>query len=102
MSYSFSVNAPDRAALLAAVSAKFDEIVAQQPVHRYDRDHVEKTTGIQLGLLGEPLEGQCFFANINGYLSWRAVAEGELMDFTGFSAGVAVSIGTAPTAVKPA
>lgn len=59
MSYSFSLKAATKAAALAAAAAKFDaEVLAQQPVHRVDRDAALANAEKHLALVAEPVEGE--------------------------------------------
>lgn len=96
MSYSFSVNATSRGALLAAVSVKFDEVVAQQPMHAHDREHVCSMVSKQLDFLTDLAPGKSYYASVNGYLSWQNPppdVDQSQVEFTAFSAGVSVAIG---------
>lgn len=92
MSYSFSVQAEDKGALLAAVAVKFDEIVAQQPMHSQDRAHVTQMVADQAAMLDLPRPGEIYVANVNGYLGWRGDEEGKPTAFTGYSAAASVSL----------
>lgn len=68
MSYSFSLRAPTKAALLEAVGAEWDKIVSAQPIHAADRDAAVANITAQLGLI-EPREGKDFSLSANGYVS---------------------------------
>jgi hypothetical protein len=69
MSYSFGVRAANKAEALAAVAAKFDEIIAQQPPHAADRAAVLANAGAVLDLLA-PDDTKDVVVSLNGYVSW--------------------------------
>lgn len=66
MSYSFNVRAKTKADALAKVSAKIDEVVAQQPIHAHDRQAVESHASTMLSLVGEPPENHQLSVSVNG------------------------------------
>lgn len=53
MSYSFSLRAADKAAAKAAVSAKFDEVVAAQACHARDRAFVLAAADAAIDLVAD-------------------------------------------------
>lgn len=76
MSYSFSVMAADKAAAKAAVAAKFDEMVASQPVHARDRAAVLANANAVIDLLADD-DTKDVRVNFNGYVSWTNPASEE-------------------------
>jgi hypothetical protein len=88
MSYSLSVRAPTKAALLAAVAAKFDaEVVTPQPVHAKDRDQVLSTATAAVNLLADD-DTQDVQISLSGSLSWTGT------DAPGAFRGLNISVGT--------
>lgn len=72
MSYSFTVSAPDKAAAKSAVSAKLDEVMAQQPSHALDRNMAEASAHSFIDLLpGDAPAGQELSVSVNGSVGWR-------------------------------
>jgi hypothetical protein len=105
MSYSLaSVRGATKAAIIAALSAAFDEkVLPQQPVHAHDKQAHLDGVQRQLDLLPEPGPDHEYSANMNGYLSWyRADATGQPQpsDFTsaGYGCGVSIVAKEAPKA----
>jgi len=85
MSYSFNIKAADKQAASLAVAAKFDEIVAQQPVHAKDRDAVLANANAVIDLLhGNPEknQGRDISVSVNGYVSWSSA---DTQDFNSIS-----------------
>lgn len=81
MSYSFNIKAENKEAAKFAVAAKFDEIVAQQPVHAKDRDAVLANANTVIELLhGNPDkdQGRDISVSVNGYVSWSSA---DVQDF---------------------
>jgi len=74
MSYSFHVRGATREDVLAALSAKFEETVREQPVHEKDRDAAEANAKAIIALMPEPSEGTDLVVNCNGYVTF----DGEL------------------------
>jgi hypothetical protein len=73
MSYSFNIKAETKEAAKLAVIAKFDEVVATQPVHAKDRDAVLANANTVIDLLhGNPAVDQSkdISVSVNGYVSW--------------------------------
>ena len=68
MSYSFNLTAPNKAAAKDAVKAKFDEIVAAQPVHVADRGIAERHTFAVIDVLPDD-DHQDVSVHCNGYVS---------------------------------
>jgi chromosome condensin MukBEF complex kleisin-like MukF subunit len=79
MSYSFQVKAPTKASAKEAVAAKFDEIVAQQPIHARDRDAVLANANTVVDLLADN-DSKDVIVSCNGYVSWPSgtVEEAQL------------------------
>ena len=87
MSYSFSVRGKSKAEALAAVTARFDEVVQQQPVHTHDRPTAQEQVEKVLALVNEPAANEEISVSVNGYVSWRG--EGQ---FTGVSVNVSATV----------
>lgn len=71
MSYSFSVKAANKEAAKAAVEAKFDETIAQQPVHARDRVAVLTNANTVIDLLADD-DTKDISVSCNGYVSWSS------------------------------
>ncbi len=69
MSYGFTVKAATKAAVLEAVAAKFDEVIAQQPAHEKDKAAVLANAEAVIGLIVEDPDKDVQ-VSCNGYLSW--------------------------------
>lgn len=69
MSYSFQVKAATKAEAKAAVEAKFDEIISQQPIHARDRAAVLANANAVIDLLADD-DTKDVSVSCNGYLSW--------------------------------
>lgn len=93
MSYSFNIRGATAAALVAALPAKFDEVVVSQPVHSNDRDQAIAAATAMVGIVSAPPEGQELSVSVSGSLSWRS-GDGltEAYEFTG--AGISVHVST--------
>lgn len=91
MSYSFSVKAPSKAAAKEAVAAKFDEMVAQQPIHARDRAAVVANANAVIDLLADN-DSKDILVSCNGYVSWPS---GSIEDAQLTSVAVSVSAGYA-------
>jgi hypothetical protein len=91
MSYSFQVKAPNKAAAKEAVTAKFDEIVTQQPIHARDRAAVLANAGAVIDHLADN-DSKDVVVSCNGCVSWPSgtVEEAQLS-----SVSVAASAGYA-------
>jgi hypothetical protein len=72
MSYSFNVHAPTKAAAKDAVSAKFDEVVATQPIHARDRNAVLANANAVIDLLMED-DTRDIAVSVSGYVGWQEV-----------------------------
>lgn len=70
MSYSFGVKAANKAEAKAAVAAKFDEVVSQQPSHAKDKDAVLANASAVIDLLADD-ENKDVSVSCNGYISWN-------------------------------
>lgn len=78
MSYSFNVRAKTRNELIAAINAKFDEIIANgQPKHETDKSVATRLAYEQSSLLRDASEGETYSASLSGYLSWTDDKEGN-------------------------
>lgn len=65
MSYSFNARGADKAAVLTAVNAQFDTIVAAQPVHAQDRAAAIETVDRFVSLV-PPVDGCVYSVAVNG------------------------------------
>ena len=90
MSYSFNVKAGDKNDAKAAVLAKFDEIVEQQPVHARDRKAVLANAGLVIDLLADD-DTKDVSVSCSGYVSWSSGATPEEAQFTSASIGCSAS-----------
>lgn len=70
MSYSFSVIAANKAAAKSAVAAKFDEVVATQPIHARDRAAALGNANAAIDLLVDDATLHVS-VSVNGYVGWR-------------------------------
>ena len=91
MSYSFSVQASDKASAIQAVSASFDEVVTSQPVHAVDKEAAVASATAYINLLADPSDTEVVDVQVNGWLSW--VSDGV---YSGASVGVTARIIEAP------
>jgi SHS2 domain-containing protein len=69
MSYSFQVKAATKEAAKEAVTAKFDEVVASQPVHARDRAAVLANANTVIDLLADD-DSKDVSVSVNGFVSW--------------------------------
>jgi hypothetical protein len=86
MSYSFNIKAATKPKAKAAVAAKFDEIVAQQPVHSRDRDAVLANADLVIDLLADD-ETKDISVSCSGYVSWGNGATPDAAQFNTASIG---------------
>lgn len=70
MSYSLSVRAATKAAALAEVIAKLDEVVKQQPVHAADRQQAEAAATVMVTVVPEPTDAQDVSVSVSGSVGW--------------------------------
>lgn len=89
MSYSFNIKAATKGDAKAAVLAKVDEIVAQQPVHARDRAAVLANAGTTIDLLADD-DNKDIAVTCNGYVSW---ASGTVDDAAFNSVSISCSAG---------
>lgn len=97
MSYSFSVRAATKLALLACIAAKFDEVLIAQPAHAADRAVAEASAAALVNVLPEPTPGKEFYVTISGWISYR-----QQPDLTASLSGVNFSINASFADVRPA
>ncbi|PZQ63353.1 MAG: hypothetical protein DI570_09175 [Phenylobacterium zucineum] len=90
MSYSFAVVAFTKAEAKRKVEAKFDEVLASQPVHAADLPAARAAVAALIDVLNEPGDFQQINVSVSGYVSWRA--EGE---FTGANLSVNAAVNAA-------
>lgn len=69
MSYSFTLRAPSRDELNELIEAKFDEIVAGQPVHAADREAAQNAAEAFVTALPDT-DGKDFSVTVSGSVSW--------------------------------
>lgn len=81
MGYSFTIKAPTKAAALAAVAEKVNEIVASQPVHERDRPAILANAQALVGLLHDEQDQDVCVA-CTGYLSWKDPAQPTAAEVT--------------------
>ncbi len=89
MSFSFQVKAKNQADLVAAVAAKMEEIVAQQPSHSVDKEEVPAVTEVYAGMV-TILEGHEIHANISGSVSFFRQDDGTVINYTGSAISVGI------------
>lgn len=102
MSFSFSVRAATKAALVLAVAAEMAKVAETQPAHKKDEALVNATAGAYINLLGtEPAEGSNLelSASVNGSVSWIA-GTADVADNVTW-ANVGVSVGTTTKLAPP-
>lgn len=87
MSYSFSIQAASKIEAGAGVKAKFDEVVAGQPVHAADWKAAQHAIESFIDILREPSEGEYVGVFVSGSLSWQETAA-----FTGASINISAYI----------
>lgn len=90
MSYSFHVKAATKAAAIAAVAAKLDEIAVQQPVHEADKVQALAAAESFVRILADDDEKNVC-VNVSGSVSYVHVEAGQPQITT--SADVSVSAG---------
>lgn len=70
MSYSFHVSAATKAAAKEAVAAKFDEVIASQPIHARDKAAAVANASAAIDLLVDD-PAMHISVSCNGYVGWR-------------------------------
>lgn len=95
MSYSFSIRAATKAAAIAAAAVKLDEVVAQQPVHKVDRDQALAAVEAFVNILPDD-EARDVSLSVHGSVGWMGSTDGE---HSICNASVGVSAGLAPKEV---
>lgn len=76
MSYSFQVKAATKKEAKAAVVAKFDEIISQQPIHERDRESVIYNANRAVDILSDN-PNKDVQVSCHGYLTWSGVGSFE-------------------------
>jgi hypothetical protein len=89
MSYSFTILASSRETAKAMVGAKLDEVAAQQPVHRADRDQALAAACAFIDVCDEPGDQRELSVSVHGSVSWNGQTTGQQV--TGAAFGVVVS-----------
>lgn len=89
MSYLFAARGTTKAAALEQATAKFKEVVNQQPIHAQDEAAAQKCREEAAALLGEAPEGKDYYISCSGSLSWEGTAPDHRI--TGASINVYVS-----------
>jgi flavorubredoxin len=69
VSYSFSAKGTTKADAIAAVIAKMDEVVVQQPIHAADREPAIETAKAFINLIPDDNEKD-FSVSVSGSLGW--------------------------------
>jgi hypothetical protein len=72
MSYSFAVKAADKARAKQKAEAKFDEVIAGQPIHSKDRAAALSLVDALIALLPDAREDQTVVVTVNGSLGWAS------------------------------
>lgn len=72
MSYSFTVVGATKAEAKEKATAKFDEMVGQQPIHARDRSAALATADSAVDLLGDN-SAMDVSVHLNGYVSWTGL-----------------------------
>jgi hypothetical protein len=88
MSYSFSLIAANKAALLELAAFKLKAVTETQPEHAHDMPAALANLNAHLALIPEPREGQQVGASMHGSVTWtRAPGEGQPIEYTGAAGG---------------
>lgn len=72
MSYSFNVQGASKASAKEAVAAKFDEVVASQPIHARDKAAALANANAVIDLLVDDATHE-ISVSVNGYVGWQEV-----------------------------
>ena len=90
MSYSFNIRAASKAAALAAIAAKLDDVVKQHACHEVDRTQAQQTADLFVGMLPDD-DSRDVNVSVSGYVSgtWNG---GALMTLGGVSCSVAAAL----------
>jgi hypothetical protein len=82
MSYSFSVQALDKAGALEKVKEKLAEVVSQQPVHKNDQEQALAVAETFINLLAD-VSDRSVAVSVSGSLSWMDPGDVEKGKFCG-------------------
>jgi hypothetical protein len=88
MSYSFSVRAATRAAVLALVAAELDKVKEAQPMHSHDRDQALAAATAFVEIMPDGKAGYEIGVSMHGSVGWSGDSAG---DYEISGAGVGVS-----------
>lgn len=88
MSYSFSVHAADKDAAIKAVEGGLDEVIANQPMHKTERDVVIASLADMLKLVNVG-DGMALSLSIHGSVGWNGVDDKVI---TGLGFGINVQV----------
>ena len=83
MSYSFKVTADTKNGAVEKIKTELEQVVAEQPSHRVDKQATQKVAKAFVDLLRKPGDGECVSIEMNGSLGWEGSEEDE--KFTGAS-----------------
>lgn len=97
MSYSFFVNGETKEAAKLAAIARYDEVVATQPVHSRDRVEAFDNLDRHLALLSEPKEGEVVGVSMHGSIWVESPHLGDAPERVR-SAGSGCSVSVGPKA----
>jgi hypothetical protein len=87
MSYSFVVNGATKDEAKQKIVEAFDGVVAQQPIHKVDRDSVVACAQAFVDALVGHSDGQEIVVGISGSVSWQGQDE-----FIGVGANISASL----------
>jgi hypothetical protein len=97
MSYSFSVRAPTKEAVIEKIGAELDKVVEAQPMHKHDRNQAIAAAKAFVDILPDSAEGCEFSVSVHGSLGWNQGPDAEDADaaksrITGTSVGVSAGL----------
>jgi hypothetical protein len=91
MSYSFTARGATAADALAAAAAKFDEVVAQQPIHAQDKEAALAALQGMAGVLPVDVTKDVALS-LNGWVSWQGDVESQTATLSSASVTASVSL----------